>query len=129
MRSTRTRRFLGLGRVRDAEHALALVVARKPLLVLSDTEYSPRVVALYRDVRKKALPAAAQQLYFARTDYENKYESAAAGFKQIADVAPESQTATLADLKELSSGFLELANTRIAAQDVRRRRLRRLPLW
>ena len=42
---------------------LQLVVVRKPLLVLSDSEYSPRVVALFREVRKKALPAAAQRLY------------------------------------------------------------------
>lgn len=114
--------LLGLGRVRDAESALELVVARKPLLVLSDADYSPRVVALFRDVRKKALPAAAQQLYaFARTDYENKkYEAAAAGFKQtllvIADLGSESQTAMLADLKELSTGFLELASAKFAAQ-------------
>ncbi len=64
------------------------------MLALSDTEYSPRVVSLFRDVRKKALPAAAQQLYaLARTDYENKnYEAAATGFKQtlqvISDIAP-----------------------------------------
>jgi hypothetical protein len=114
--------LLGLGRVRDAEHALELVVARKPMMELSDTEYSPRVVSLFRDVRKKALPAAAQHLYsVARTDYENKkYEGAAAGFKQtllvLADVAPESLTPTLADLKELSTGFLELATTRLATQ-------------
>jgi tetratricopeptide (TPR) repeat protein len=114
--------LLGLGRVRDAEQALQLVVTRKPLLVLSDAEYSPRVIALFRDVRKRVLPAAAQQLYsIARTDYENKnYETAAAGFKQtllvIADVGPESQTSTLTDLKELATGFLELANTRVAAQ-------------
>ena len=113
--------LLGLGRVRDAEQALQLVVTRKPLLVLSDADYSPRVVELFREVRRKALPAAGHQLYsIAKTDYENKnYESAAAGFKQtllvIADVGPESQTSTLADLKELSTGFLELANTRIAA--------------
>ena len=114
--------LLGLGRVRDAENALGLVVARKPMMVLSDAEYSPRVVALFRDVRKKALPAAAQQMYsLAKRDYESKnYEAAVAGFKEtllvIADVAPELQTATLADLKELSSGFLELATIRVSAQ-------------
>ena len=114
--------LLGLGRVRDAEQALELVVNRKPLMVLSDAEYSPRVVALFRDVRKKALPAAAQQLYTAaRTDYENKkYDAAAAGFKQalqvIADIDPDSQTATLVDLKELASGFLALADVKVAAQ-------------
>jgi tetratricopeptide (TPR) repeat protein len=113
--------LLGLGRTRDAEQALELLVTRKPLLTLSDTEYSPRVVSLFRSVRKKALPAAAQQLYtLARTDYENKnYEAAVTGFKQalqvVADIGPDSQTTTLADLKELASGFLTLAETKIAA--------------
>ena len=114
--------LLGLGRTRDAEQTLELVVIRKPLLVLDEAEYSPRVVALFRDVRKKALPAAAQQLYLsARSDFENKkYEAAAAGFKQalqvMADIGSESQTQTLADLKELSSGFATLAEARVAAQ-------------
>ena len=138
--------LLGLGRMRDAEQALELVVTRRPLLVLNDAEYSPRVVALFREVRKKALPAAAQQLYLAaRTDYENKkYDVAAAGFKQvlqvIAEIGADSQTTTLADLKELSSGFATLADAKIAAQrpptsrggpgtcgcgDTRRLRLRR----
>ena len=113
--------LLGLGRTRDAEQALELVVIRKPLLVLDDDEYSPRVVALFRDVRKKALPAAAQQLYLnARSDYENKkYDVAAAGFKQtlqvIADIGAESQTQTIVDLKELSSGFATLAEAKVTA--------------
>jgi len=114
--------LLGLGRVRDAEQALELVVIRQPLLVLNEAEYSPRVVALFREVRKKVLPAAAQQLYMAaRTDYDSKkYDTAAAGFKQalqvIAEIGPDSQTTTLADLKELSSGFATLADAKIAVQ-------------
>ena len=113
--------LLGLGRASDAEQVLQLVVMRKPLMVLSDSEYSPRVVALFKDVRKKALPAAAQRLYsFSRTDYENKnYDAAAEGFKQtlhvIADAGAESPTAPLADLKELASGFLTLAEAKAAA--------------
>lgn len=114
--------FLGLGRVGDAEQTLGLIVTRKPLLLLSDADYSPRIVALFRDVRRKALPAAAQRLYSsARTDYENKnYVAATDGFRQalqvIADVAPEAQTATLADLKELASGFLALAEVKAAPE-------------
>jgi hypothetical protein len=113
--------LLGLGRARDAEQVLQLLVMRKPLLVLSDSEHSPRMVALFHDVRKKTLPAAAQRLYSSsRTDYENKnYDAAAEGFKQalqvIADAGAESQTATLADLKELASGFLALAEAKAAA--------------
>jgi hypothetical protein len=113
--------LLGLGRVQDAEQALEMLVTRKPLLTLSETEYSPRVVSLFREVRRKTLPAAAQQFYaLARTEYENKkYDAASAGFKQtlqiIASIDPAGQTSTLADLKELASGFLTLADAKMAA--------------
>lgn len=116
--------LLGLGRTRDAERALEVMVTRRPLLTLSENEYSPRIVALFRDVRKRTLPIAVQHLYStAKTDYENKnYESAAAGFKQIleifADVDSKDQTATLADVKELASGFLTLAEVKIAPPPV-----------
>lgn len=110
--------LLGLGRVRDAEQALEAIVTRNPLLVLSEADYSPRVIALFREVRKKALPAAARQLYSqARSQFEDKkYAAAAASFKQtlqvIADIDAESQTTTLGDLKELAGGFLALAEAR-----------------
>ena len=116
--------LLGLGRTRDAERALEVIVTRKPMLALSENDYSPRLVALYRDVRKRALPSAAQRLYsVAKADYENKnYEAAAAGFKQVLqvldDVDPKDQTPTLADVKELAGGFLTLAETKAAAVSV-----------
>jgi hypothetical protein len=113
--------LLGLGRTRDAERALEVIVTRKPLLMLSESEYSPRLVAMFRDVRKRVLPGAAQQLYsVAKGDYENKnYEAAATGFKQvlqvIAAVDPKDQTAILVDLKELAGGFLTLAEAKVTA--------------
>lgn len=113
--------LLGLGRTREAEQVLEAIATRSPLLVLSASDYSPRVVALFDDVRKRALPAAAQRLYsFARTDYDNKnYEAAAAGFKQtvqvLGKISEDAQTPTLADLKELAAGFMTLAEARIAA--------------
>jgi hypothetical protein len=114
--------LLGLGRTRDAERALEVIVTRKPLLMLSESEYSPRLVAMFRDVRRRALPGAAQQLYsVAKTDYENKnYAAAATGFEQvlqvIADVDAKNQTPMLVDLKELAGGFLTLAETKVTAQ-------------
>jgi hypothetical protein len=114
--------LLGLGRTRDAERALEVIVTRKPLLMLSESEYSPRLVAMFRDVRRRALPGAAQQLYsVAKTDYENKnYAAAATGFEQvlqvIADVDAKDQTPMLVDLKELAGGFLTLAETKVTAQ-------------
>jgi hypothetical protein len=113
--------LLGLGRVGDAEQVLAAIVTRKPLLMLSEVDYSPRLVAMFREVRRKALPAAAWQLYSqARQEFEEKnYAAAAADFKQalqvIADTDAESQTAKLGDLKELAGGFLALAEMKSAA--------------
>ena len=114
--------FLGLGRTREAERALELIVTRKPLMTLSESDYSPRIVALFRDVRRRALPQAAQQLYsLAKADYESQnYDSAAAAFKQvlevIADVDPKEQTANLTDLKQLADGFLALAESKAVRQ-------------
>ena len=111
--------LLGLGRTRDAEDALQLIATRTPLLMLSEAEYSPRLVALYREVRKSALPVAAQQLYStAKSDFESKnYESAAVRFRQtlqvVEEVDPNPTTGTLADLKQLAEGFLTLAEGRI----------------
>jgi hypothetical protein len=114
--------LLGLGRTRDAERALETLVVRQPLLKLSDADYSPRVVALFRDVRQRALPQAAQQLYAtAKTEYDNKnYEAAAARFQDVLhlidDVDAKQQTATLADIKQLADGFLTLANGKVVRQ-------------
>jgi TonB family protein len=87
-------------------------------MMLSEAEYSPRIVNLFRDVRRRALPQTARQLYLlAKADYDiNNYESAVSGFKQtldvIANVEPKEQ-AGLADLRQLADGFLTLAETRI----------------
>lgn len=113
--------LLGLGRAGEAEQVLEAVATRSPLLVLSTSEYSPRVIALFDDVRKKTLPAAAHRLYLsARTEYDDKnYGAAVTGFKQALQVLGEinegEQTTTLGDLKELAAGFLTLAEAKMAA--------------
>ena len=112
--------LLGLERAREAEQVLEAVATRSPLLVLSAAEYSPRVVALFDDVRKKTLPAAAQRLYAsAKAHYDNKqYDAAASEFKQtvqvIGKISEDAQTSTLGDLKELAAGFLTLSEAKIA---------------
>ena len=116
--------LLGLGRTREAERTLETLVTRQPLLKLSESDYSPRVVALFRDVRRRALPQAAQQLYtLARSEYDSKnYESAVAGFRDvlhvIEEVEPRDQTGMLADMRELADGFLTLANGKIVREPV-----------
>jgi hypothetical protein len=112
--------FLALGRSREAESTLEQIVVLKPTYLLDETEHSPRIITMFRDVRRRALPAAAQQLYLsAKGEYDGKnYALAATQFKQLLALldAPDAgdQAGKLADLKELASGFLTLAEGRLA---------------
>jgi tetratricopeptide (TPR) repeat protein len=113
--------LLALDRQRDAERALETLVTRKPLYAISDAEYSPRLVAMFHDVRKRALPAAARQLYSAaKVHYEAKnYASAAAKFKELFLVLSDSDLSDeggkLTDLRELADGFLKLSEQKLVA--------------
>jgi TonB family protein len=114
--------LLALGRTGDAEQALEHIVAREPLYVLNETEYSPRLVGMFHDVRKRLLPATAQRLYAdAKADFDAKrYLTAGEKFKQllslVSDVAGNEQAAKLFDLRELAEGFLALSEGKLAQQ-------------
>jgi hypothetical protein len=45
---------LALDRPQDAERTLEKIVTRKPLYTMNDAQYSPRLVAMFRDVRAVA---------------------------------------------------------------------------
>ena len=113
--------LLGLGRTADAERALERIVMRRPLYVIPATEVSPRVVTMFHDVRRRALPGAARQLYTrAKASYDSKdHKAAAAQFKDVLtlindpDAADEGQALT--ELKQLAEGFLALSQAAIAA--------------
>src|SRR5262245_13218459 len=113
--------LLGLGRTADAERALERIVLRRPLYMIPAADVSPRVVTMFHDVRRRALPGAARQLYTrAKASYDSKDHATAAGqFKDVLalvndpDAAGEGQA--LAELKQLAEGFLALSEAAIAA--------------
>jgi hypothetical protein len=113
--------LLGLGRTTDAEQALERIVMRRPLYVIPAADVSPRLVTLFRDVRRRSLPGAARQLYArAKASYDSKDHAAAAGqFKDVMAIANDpdmaSQGQALAELKQLAEGFLLLSEAAIAA--------------
>jgi hypothetical protein len=111
--------LLGLGRGADAEGILAAMVSRRPLLTLSDADYSPRLVLLFDQVRQRTLPRLAQQYYgAAKADFQNEnYDAAAAGFKKTLDViaAVKGPNDALSDLRTLSEGFVALATSKHVA--------------
>ena len=113
--------LLGLGRTADAEQALERIVMRRPLYLIPAADVSPRVVTMFHDVRRRALPDAARQLYTrAKASYDTKdHKAAVAQFKDILalvndpDAAAEGQSLT--ELKQLAEGFLALSQAAIAA--------------
>ena len=116
--------LVALGRTRDAERALERIATRTPLLMLTEAEYSPRIVAMFREVRRRSLPAIAQKVYAeARSHFDAKnYQDASHAFKQvlqlIGDVEPADQTPVLTDVKQLAEGFLTLADEKLTPRSV-----------
>jgi TonB family protein len=111
--------LLGLGRAADAESALQEIVSANPLYRVSPNDVSPRLVDLFTEVRKRALPSAAKQLYArAKNDYdEKKHTQAVAGFTTLLELLKDKdlqQSGGVGDLKELAEGFMTLAEAQLA---------------
>ena len=73
--------LLALGKTAEASLAIESVVAAEPLYH-PDADVSPRVRAVFTDVRKRLLPGLVQQKYaIAKTAYDHKdFRAASAGF-------------------------------------------------
>lgn len=116
--------LLALGRTGEAEKSLARIVLRKPLYKPEESETPPRLVALFKDVRTRTLPAAARELYLqAKASFDNKrFDAATDELKELlavlADAGVPDDDASLADLQMLAEGFLRLSNAESAAHDV-----------
>lgn len=109
--------LLALGKTTEASQAIESVVAADPAYHPSEGEVSPRVRAVFSDVRRRLLPGLVQQKYVvAKTAYDRKdYKTAVVGFGQLLqlfddpDLAPSADKPPLADLRVLSDGFHQLS--------------------
>jgi hypothetical protein len=116
--------LFALGRTAEAQSVAEGLIARNPLLQLDD-DASPRIAAMFGDVRKKLLPGLVRERYkTARGAIERKEFAAAepqlAYLERMLDEAEKIGAAdeTLADLRVLVGGFMDLTratNTRAAA--------------
>ena len=113
--------LLALGRMSEVQSSLESIVNRAPFFRMTEEEVSPRLVTMFRDVRKRQLPSAAKALYAAgKASFDEKaYSRAASQLKDLItlfgdeDLADEA--ATLADVKMLAEGFLKLADMELTA--------------
>ncbi len=104
--------LLALGRGTEAESAIAAVVTADPNYQPKEDEASPRVRAAFSDVRKRLLPDIAAARYAdAKSSFDKKmFAVAAQQFKGvIALIDDPDMGGRQVDLRQLSSGFLDLA--------------------
>ena len=82
---------------------------------------SPRLTALFSEVRRRVLPATARDRYVsAKAAFDNKnFKSAAAGFKELLSIVRDPDASgeadDFADMRQLAEGFLTLATNALAA--------------
>ena len=106
--------LLALGRSDEGRKAIAGIVESDPLFQPAETQMSPRLVAVFRDVRRQLLPRIVQQSYAdAKVAFDRKeLEAAAIGFDRVLlllsdpDVPASSSTT---DLRMLAAGFRDLS--------------------
>lgn len=109
--------LLALGRTAEAERAIEAVVMSAPFFRPSDADESPRVRAVFSDVRRRVLPGIIQQQYVqAKAAFDrDDSPSAKAGFQQVLDLLADADVASvvnqppLAELRTLATGFRDLS--------------------
>jgi len=109
--------LIALGRASEGEHAIEAVVVAAPSYQLTESEVSPRVRSLFRDVRRRMLPTIIQRKYQdAKAAFDrNDLASAQDGFKQVIDLLADSDLGStaaqppLAELRTLAIGFRDLS--------------------
>ena len=113
--------LMALGRTAEAEKALEALVTRKPLFKMSEAEVSPRLVTMFRDVRKRVMPQAIRDLYArAKASYEKKQlEAAAMQFTDLMAILNDEDLGKdigdMGDMKMLAEGFMKVAQAELDA--------------
>jgi hypothetical protein len=112
--------LLALGRGDEAERALERLVTSRPFYKMNQADVSPRLIAMFQDVRRRLLPGAARDLFTrAKARFQaDDFEEAQQGFKDLITLLKDPDLAQhagdLADLRMLADGFLTLTAEALA---------------
>jgi len=105
--------LLALGRSSDAEQAIERLVSRSPLASLPEGDTSPRLLEMFQRVRTRMLPSVTRSAYQrAKEAFDAAhFDAAESGFRTVVDLIGHDEGAdpSVADLKVLAQGFLQLA--------------------
>ena len=108
--------LVALGRVDEAEQAVESVLNAHPEYRPDSAQASPRIQTLFSQVRRRIGPALVKKMYQqgrAAMERKDRDEAVAQfeGMLRIANDPDIRSDSTLAELKELGSGFLELSKS------------------
>jgi len=110
--------LVALGRNAEAQKVAEGLISKNPMLQLDRADASPRITAMFSDVRRTMLPALVREHYkTARTALDSKdFAGAEPQFLQLKGMLEEADKLklsdpVLSDMRLLVDGFLDLART------------------
>jgi hypothetical protein len=106
--------LLALGRTDEGRRAIEAIVESDPLFLPSEQQTPPRLLAVFRDVRRQVLPRIVRDSYTnAKSAFDQKeLEEAAAGFDRVLLLLndPDSTDSEgSGDIRMLATGFRDLS--------------------
>ena len=116
--------LLALGRTAEAEQAMVSLLDQQPTYRLTEDDAAPRVLRLFADVRRRALPDVVRRRYReAKRLYDAKeHQQAETAFAVVRELLAEPDLAastdpTLVDLSQLAQGFTDLNRAALDAEE------------
>lgn len=111
--------LVALDRKDDAKSAITALITADPSYQLSEAQASPRVRAVFKEVRETLLPTIIQRTYAdAKTAFDRKDPKAATQFERVLALLkdPDLKASTeLTDLAVVATAFRDLSTAREAA--------------
>lgn len=108
--------LVALDRKDEARTAITALITANPFYDLSETQASPRVRGVFKEVRKSLLPSLVQSTYAeAKAAFDRKDPQSAAGFERVLALLQDpdvASTSGLADLAIVASAFRDLSAAR-----------------
>jgi hypothetical protein len=108
--------LVALDRRDEARTAIAALISANPFYELSETQASPRVRGVFKEVRKSLLPALVQSAYTdAKAAFDRKDAESAAGFERVLTLLRDpdlSSNTDLGDLAVVAAAFRDLSAAR-----------------
>ncbi len=108
--------LVALDRKDEARNAIATLISANPFYELSEAQASPRVRAVFTEVRKSLLPSLVQTAYTeAKAAFDRKDPESAAGFERVLTLLRDpdlSSNSDLGDLAVVAAAFRDLSAAR-----------------